>query len=297
MALSSRALCNCQSLDGTKGTVDTWVRWELSVPRVPPLRITIIVMQPRIKYNGLTSRRRKTNIDSDLGIVSSLTWSDIKENPWNPPINKNLFEDCYFQMTCSYKDYKAAELSQISQHMKHFLDRNIAGVFASCRSVWKGCSRSVTDSLVFITDFIGLNLCSVHGTNSQDEQSRARLIVLFDLLPLITSLSDFIYFALPSLMPRDTSPHVLSNASLFVFTVHNLQNAANHDKRLKCKFLSQFARVPFSYLIWRKHFPICSLCLAVMWSSLSGVLSDLTPAFSPWERRLSQSETESRPVS
>ena len=59
--------------------------------------------------------------------------------------------------------------------MKHFLDGNVGSVFASCRSVWKGCSRSVTDLLVFITDFIGLNLSPVLQTNSQDEQSRAWL--------------------------------------------------------------------------------------------------------------------------
>ena len=77
--------------------------------------------------------------------------------------------------------------------------------------------------------------------NSHDGQSRAlssspAIIVLFDLLPLITSLSDFIYFDVPSLMPRDSPSGSVSCVSIC------LENAANDDKRLKFKFLSQFAR-------------------------------------------------------
>ena len=70
--------------------------------------------------------------------------------------------------------------------------------------------------------------------------------------------------------------------SLFVLTVlNNLENAANDDKRLKFRFLSQFARVPFSYLIRGNLFVFAVFCFAhVMIIALSDDLSDLTPAFS-----------------
>ena len=158
------------------------------VPRVPPLRITIIVMQAAIKHARL--RRwswRITNIGSP--------WCHIKANPWDPAINKNCFilpNDLQLQV----RDPTTKQF-QISQPTKHFLDKNTVRLFASCRSVWKGYFRSVTDWvwLVFITDFIGLNLCSVRWTNSHDEQSQLTLWLsfLFDLLSLISSLSDFIY--------------------------------------------------------------------------------------------------------
>ena len=53
--------------------------------------------------------------------------------------------------------------------------------------------------------------------------------------------------------------------SLFVLTVlNNLENAANDDKRLKFRFLSQFARVPFSYLIRGNLFVFAVFCPSVI---------------------------------
>ena len=178
----------------------------------------------------------------------------------------------------------ATKQFEIYQPTQHFLDKNTVRLFASCGSVWKGYFRSVTDwvRLVFITDFIALNLSSVHwldGLTRRAEQVEF-MIVLFDLLFLISSLSDLVYSS------ESFTSNIDAKGELCLYLSRKMLPMTIRGWNLCfCHNLPEFHFVILSeetFLYLQYFAPLWSL----LSSSLSHLTSDLTlPACLLWEER------------